>query len=434
LKKVLIVSYYFPPRPAVGGLRPLGLAKYLPEFGWEAVVLTAKLPGRPAQGVEVIETPYEDTFGLGKKLLGLDSQQNIMSQVAQLKKRLHITSEKSPLDFILTAWGAVAAYPDPQKRWRAHALRAGDECLRQGLVDVILSTSSPPTSHIVARALKEKHGIPWVADFRDLWTQNHYYPYSPVRRAIEHRLELRTLSKANALVTISEPLAQELASLHKGRPIHVVTNGFDPAEVNSPAAALTSKFTITYTGNLYPGKQTPEPLFAALRELVAQGTVAPNDLEVRFFGPELPWVDRLAERYGLRQQVRQFGLVPRDVALAGQRESQLLLLMKWNDPGQKGVYQAKLFEYLAARRPVLAIGGYRDVVNELLDETGAGASGLTPDDLAGILKRFYNEYREAGRVAFRGDDSRIGKYSQREMARRYAEVLDEVSRLSLRAA
>lgn len=434
MRKVLIVSYYFPPRPAVGALRPLGLAKYLPEFGWETVVLTAKLPGRPAPGIEVIETPFDDTFGLGKKLLGLDSQQNIMSQVAQLKKRLHITSEKSPLDFVLSAWGEVAAYPDPQKRWRAHALRAGDDHLGREHVDVILSTSSPPTSHIVARALKEKHGIPWVADFRDLWTQNHYYPYSPVRRAIERRLELRTLSKADTLVTISKPLAQELASLHKAIPIHVITNGFDPAEVNSPPAALTSKFTITYTGNLYPGKQTPEPLFAALRQLIGQGAVAPKDIEVRFIGPELLWIGRLAERYGLTRLVRQLGLVPRDAALSRQRESQLLLLMKWNDPGQKGVYQAKLFEYLAARRPVLAIGGYRDVVSELLDETGAGASGATPGELAGILKRFYNEYREAGRVAFRGDDSRIGKYGQREMARRYAEVLDEVSRLSLRAA
>jgi len=428
LKKVLVVSYYFPPRPAVGGLRPLGLAKYLPEFGWEAVVLTAKLPGTPAPGIKVIETAYEDTFGLGKKLLGLDSQQNVVSQVAQLKKRLRIKSERSPLDSVLAAWGEIAAYPDPQKRWRAHAARAGNDFLLREPVEAILSTSSPPTSHIVARELKARHQIPWVADFRDLWTQNHYYPYSPVRRAVERRLELRTLSKADALVTVSEPLAHELASLHKGKQIHVVTNGFDPEEVNSPASALTSKFTITYTGNLYPGKQTPEPLFSTLRDLIVQGEIAPEDIEVRLVGPELLWVDRLAESYGLRQQVRQLGLVPRDTALLRQRESQLLLLMKWNDPGQKGVYQAKLFEYLAARRPILAIGGYHDVVNELLDETGAGASGSTPPELAPILRRFYGEYREAGGVAFRGDETRIAKYSQRDMARRFAQVLDSVCR------
>lgn len=428
MKKVLVVSYYFPPRPAVGGLRPFGLAKYLPEFGWKAVILTARLPGRPAQGIEVIETPYSDTFGLGKKILGLDSQQNIMSQIAQLKKRLHVESERSPLDFVLTTWGEVVAYPDAQRRWRARAVAAGNEYLGRESVDAILSTSSPPTSHIVARELKRKHRVPWVADFRDLWTQNHYYPYSRVRRAIERRLELQTLATADALVTISEPLANELGRLHKGKAIHVIANGFDPEDVNSPETALTSKFTITYTGNVYPGKQTPEPLFAALHELMTDGTVAPSDVEVRFFGPELLWLDRLAVGYGLSQQVKQLGVVPRDAALARQRESQLLLMMKWNDPGQKGVYQAKLFEYLGARRPILAIGGYPDVVNELLDETRAGASGSAPGELADILRSFYDDYRRTGRVAFRGDESRIGKYSQRQMANRFSEVLNSLSR------
>jgi len=427
LKKVLIVTYHFPPRSTVGSLRPAGLAKYLPEFGWQPIILTARLPGGPAPEFKVIETPYHDTMGFGKRFLGLDSDQNVMTQIAQLKKKLHIRSEKSVLDFLLVAWGEVAAYPDPQKGWRAFAVEAGNNFLQQESVNAMISTSSPVTSHIVAKELKEKHDIPWIADLRDLWTQNHYYPYSPLRRAIERRLELKTLHKADALVTVSEPAYSKLGTLHKGKSIYVIGNGFDPTEVNSPEIDLTDKFTITYTGNLYPGKQSPEPLFAALRDLIAQGIMDAKDVEVRFYGAEAGWIDKQAERHGLRDIVKQFGIVPREVALNKQRESQLLLLLKWNNPKEQQAYSAKIFEYVAARRPILAIGGPNDVLSELLDDTKAGFSGSTVEEIKGILSESYQEYRNSGKVTYHGEEDKINRYSQREMARKFALVLDEVS-------
>ncbi len=427
MKKVLIVTYHFPPRSTVGSLRPAGLAKYLPESGWEAVILTARLPGRPAPEFKVIETRYDDSFGFGKRFLGIDSEQNLMTQIAQLKRKLHIRSEKSALDFLLAAWGEVAAYPDPQKGWRAFAVGAGSDFLQQESVNAMISTSSPVTSHIVAKELREKHDVPWVADLRDLWTQNHYYPYSPLRRAIERRLEINTLHQADALVTVSEPASAKLGTLHKGKSIYVIGNGFDPVEVNSPCAGLTDKFTITYTGNLYPGKQSPEPLFAALRDLIAQGIMDANDVEVRFYGAEAGWIDKQAQRHGLRDIVKQFGLVPREVALNKQRESQLLLLLKWNAPKEQQAYSAKIFEYMAARRPILAIGGSNDVLSELLADTEAGFFGSTVEQTKGILIGLYREYQAVGRVGYKGEEDKINKHSQREMAHKFALVLDEVS-------
>lgn len=125
MDKVLIITYYFPPRPAVGGLRPLGLAKYLPEFGWEPVILTARLPEGPKPAFNIIETEYRDTLRFAKRLLGLDSEHNLMTQIAQLKKKLHIRSGRSVIDYLLTVWGEVTAYPDPQKGWRPNAMKAG---------------------------------------------------------------------------------------------------------------------------------------------------------------------------------------------------------------------------------------------------------------------------------------------------------------------
>ena len=98
MKRVLVITYHFPPRPAVASLRPLGLARYLPEFAWEAVILTAALPGRPDPHFRVIETQYHDSLGFVKRLLKLDSQSPI---IAQANNKLKIKSEKSPLDFIL---------------------------------------------------------------------------------------------------------------------------------------------------------------------------------------------------------------------------------------------------------------------------------------------------------------------------------------------
>jgi hypothetical protein len=426
LKKVLIVTYYFPPRPAVGSLRPAGLAKYLPEFGWEVVVLTAKLPDKPAPEFKVIETRYDDTFGFAKRYLGLDSEQNLMTQIAQLKKKLHIKSEKSILDLLLAPWGEITAYPDPQKGWRRYAVEAGNDLLQREPMDAMISTSSPATSHIVAKELKEEFGIPWIADFRDLWTQNYYYPYSPMRRVIEKRLELKTMHKADALVTVSEPTVQKLGALHKGKPIYMIPNGFDPEEASSPNVDLTNEFTITYTGNLYPGKQSPEPLFIALGDLLSQRIMDAKDVLVQFYGAEAGWIDKQAERHGLKDIVKQFGIVPRRFALDKQRESQVLLLLKWNDPRERGYYSAKIFEYLAAKRPIFAIGGFDDVISDLLEKTGAGTWCSTAEEAKGILKELYDEYKTAGRVTYKGDEIKINKYSQREMARRFTEVLNRI--------
>jgi glycosyltransferase involved in cell wall biosynthesis len=350
-----------------------------------------------------------------------------MAQIAQLKRKLRIKSEKSFLDLMLAAWGEVTAYPDPQKGWKAPAVKTGSEYLQHEPTNAIISTSSPVTSHIVAKELKEKYNMPWIADFRDLWTQNHYYPYSRFRKMMEQRLEMKTLSKADALVTVSQPASLKLATLHKDKQIHSVTNGFDPEELNMPEAELTTKFTITYTGNLYPGKQSPELLFAALKDLIHQGTMDIGDIEVRFYGAEAGWIDKQAERYGVQKVVKQFGVVPREVALGKQRESQLLLMMKWEDPKVLGAYSAKIFEYLAAKRPIIAIGGYKDVVDELLSETNAGVSYSTVEETKDFLERAYHEFQATRKVSYNGAEAKINKYSQKEMARKFAEILDQIS-------
>jgi glycosyltransferase involved in cell wall biosynthesis len=351
----------------------------------------------------------------------------------QALKRFNLASKKSYrylrplLRIVYRFYSEVFHYPDKEKRWRSPAIKVAERFLEHEKVDAIISSSSPVTCHIVARELNNKHKIPWVADLRDLWTQNHAYPYSIFRKMIERRLEVAVLSRADALVTVTRPWAETLRDLHKGEEIYTITNGFDPERLSNEETALTSKFTITYTGQIYEGKQEPSKLLVALRELIDDGSIEVKDVEVRFYGPDCEVLTKGIEKYELAGIVKQYGVVTRQVAFEKQRESQLLLVFSWEDLEGKGWYPLKIFEYLASGRPILSTGGFGDdVIEALLKETKAGVYCRAVEDIKKALKVWYLEYKQNGRITYTGDIEEINKYSYREMARRYTDILDEI--------
>ena len=420
MKTVLIITrlYYR------ANTRVERLAKYLPQFGWHPIILTPPLLENPDPQLTIIETPYRDGLRFYKRLFRFNPTEGLGSQI---RGRLGITSKKSFIDFLLTRGGEIINYPDSDKGWKPPALKASHELWRNEHIDAIITSSSPVTSHLIASKLRIKYKIPWIADFRDLWSQNHDYQYSPLRRMFDRRLEVKTLSKADALVTVSEPWAEKLRALHQGKPVYAITHGFDPEEVNIPPVSLTSKFTITYTGSIYTGKQDPTKLFGALRDLLSAGTVKPDDVEVRFYGTGVAWLDKEINRYGLKNVVKHYERVPKEVALEKQRESQLLLLLDWEDTEEKGVYTGKTFEYLGARRPILATGGSNDdVIDSLLSETKAGIHATDVADVKKALVKLYQEYKLKGKVVYNGIESRINKYSHREMARKFSAILNQL--------
>ena len=418
MRKVLIITYLPYATPRIPGL-----AKYLPEFGWQPLIMTPPCLKETGSELRIVETPYRDALGFWKRLLGIKPGEDDVRK--QVKERFGISSRKSLIDSVLTVGGAIANYPDAEKGWKPFAISEGGRLLQEESISAIISSSSPVTSHLVARELKTRYKIPWVADFRDLWSQNHNYSYGPLRRLIDRRLELKTLAAADALVTVSQPWAEQLGTLHKGKLAHTITHGFDPEEVNDPPAKLTAKFTITYTGTVY-SKYDPSKLFAALKDLISEGTLNPDEVEVRFYGKRTEWLDRKIEQYGLSNTVKQHGLVSRKVTFDKQRESQLLLILKWENQKERGSYSGKIFEYLGAKRPILATGGSNDVVSELLEETGAGVSAPTLEGIKNTLKELYREYELQGRVFSKGDDIKVNKYSNRETAKKLSKILSSI--------
>jgi len=420
VKKVLIITYFFPPRPGVASLRLGGLAKYLPEFGWEPTIITARLLASPDPLYRVIETEDSDVLIEWKRRLGFSVNKTFREELGETANKDTI------IDFFLNCAKEILAYPDYNKGWYKYVILIASKVLESEKFDAIISSAGPYTGHIIAHDLKKESGIPWVADFRDLWTQNHNYLYSRVRKYFETKLEVRILTDADAITTVSQPLADKLHLLHCA-PVYVVPNGFDPDFVNYNAS-LSQKFSINYTGRIYRGKMDLELLFKIIRRTIDWNLINPSFIEIHFWGFFEPWLHNLVERYSLDAIVNIHESVPHEQAIKIQQRSQLLLLLTWNDPEEEGIITGKVFEYLAARRPILSIGYSKGVINELLIETQAGVVAEDEYELEEALMNYYNEYKVEGRVRYAGIDSKIEQYSHREMARKLVGVFEEISK------
>lgn len=423
MKKVLIISYFWP--YCAGSKRTFGLAKYLSAFGWQPVILTGPLREKPDPSFQYIETGYEGFLGLFAGIAGVKREADVGDQIQDKLKQSSLR-RSAIARFAYNAIKELFAYPDEHKRWAPFALAAARTHIREQGVDALMSIW-PFTGHCVARTLKEEYNLPWVADFPDLWSDNAAYPYSRMRRWVDRKLERRILKSADLLTTSSDAYARKLNMVHSGKRIVSVLMGFDPDLLNVPPAPLTKTFTITYTGMLYQGKRTPTKFLRALSELIARATIDPAHVEVRLYGSTFEETKREITDMRLGSVVRCYPAVPLRECVERQRESQVLLQLNWEDQNDKGVFSGKMLDYLAAQRPILAVGGFQDdIVGEWLDETRAGVRCLTVEDTKKALLDFYRQWRQNGRVAYYGIREKVDEHSNLAMARRFSSLLSRL--------
>lgn len=405
----------------IGGIRVQGLLKYLPEFQWNPTLLTPVKSKGIDSRFHVVLTPYSDVTENWKKRFGVNTKTSLNEQFNLKRKK----NKLSIIDRVAFIPKEIIAYPDPMIGWYEHAIRIGTELLKTENFDAIISSSMPMTCHLIAKHFSEKYQIPWIADFRDLWTQNPYEAHFRLRKYFEQKLELKTIKQASALTTVSEPLAKTLAELHNDKSVYSILNGFDPTIVYSNS--LSKKFSIVYTGTLYHGKRDPTLLISAIKELCDKHFISFADIELNFYGGNDAWLQEVVEKYHLESIFHHFGQVSRDIAIKEQYNAQILLLLTWDNPSEKGVYTGKLFDYLSARRPILSLGfNEGGVVKDLLDQTQAGVHVSNEAELQDYLLNAYSEYKERGSVQYRGIDAEVMKYSHLEMARQFAKVLEDV--------
>lgn len=388
--RILIISAYFPPYNAIGALRVGKLAKFLVARGHEVRVVSAQedsLPQTaeleiPAEHVSAV--PWVDVNALPQRLL-----ERKVKAYRQGTEGLGATVSRMG-----ELYRTLLNIPDNHIGWYGPALRAGEAVIRDWRPDLIYASATPQTGLLVAQRLSARHGIPWVAELRDLWVDNHYYQFPRWRRAIDSFLERKALSTAALLVTVSEPLAEVLRAKYN-RPTVVVMNGFDPADFPAdPRPAPPDQLTILYTGMIYPGRRDPTPLFQALGRM---GPLA-DKVRVRFYGRLLPGMQALIERFGVQRQVEMHGPVSYRDSLRLQAEADVLLLLLWDTPEERGVFTGKLFEYLGARRPILTLGLEDGVAADLIRERQAGVVASDPDIIARQLTEWLEVKARDGAV------------------------------------
>ncbi|HZQ02944.1 MAG TPA: glycosyltransferase [Gaiellaceae bacterium] len=413
--KVLLVTMYFPPAGGGGVQRPLKFATHLPELGIETHVLAPDDPKwihrdeelEPPSLAWVHRVRYVGPVGRkpAEELHGTAGLQRIRRQAALLGRRLLV--------------------PDENVSWNVTAIPAAIRIVRREGIDVVLTTSPPSSVHLVGAAVKRTTGARWLADLRDsLVAHPHRRAERLAVRAkeqTEHVVARLVARQADAIVTVSEAIAEEMRSRSPRGPVVQIANGADFDDFAGLSYRRGDRFRITHAGSFF-GKRDPRPFLTALARV--DGVVA------RFVGDfraaDREWADGL----GLGERLELVPYVPRRRSLALQRDSEALLLLIPDADGRgRGVLSGKVFEYLAAERPILALVPPEGAAARLLRDTGAGVV-VAPDDVDAIARELaaLRDAWQAGAL----DGASLSPDWRRRLSRRarveeLAELLEQVA-------
>lgn len=298
---------------------------------------------------------------------------------------------------VLNFYQFATNIPDSAIGWLFPALKAAREVTRDWQPDIVFASAPPFTTLIAGRMIARRTGAPLVIEYRDRWLEDPYGHEAPrLRRWVERHMEEWCVRQAHSIVTVSEPWAEDYRS-RWGKPVSVCYNGFDPEDIaalNGIVPAQSDKLTILYTGIIYPERRDPTPLFQALALLGDDR----DEFEVKFYGPNVDQLQPAVAETGQLDIVSLHSGIPFNEALVLQRQADILLLLQWNNPLEAGNVPGKLFEYLAARRPVLGIGYEDGVPARILRERDAGQVLNEPEEIAAYLKSILAVKRARGIV------------------------------------
>ena len=431
IKKVLIITYYWPPSGGAGVQRWLKFVKYLREYGWEPVVFTVEGGEVPVldyslkkdipDNVEVLREPIWEPYTFYKKIIGQKKEDKIQTGF--------LTENKKPkLMERFSIWVRGNLFiPDARKFWIKPSVKNLSNYLNENKVDAIVSNGPPHTTHMIGLALKNKFNIPWLADFRDPWTNIDFYDKLMLSKWADkkhHRLEDAVIKHADALVTVSPNWAKDFKDKSK-RDFNVIYNGFDEKDFTCKEVELDQKFSIVHIGSMNKDRN-PHNLWKVLGEICSEIEGFSKDLEIKMVGPTDIAIKKALHENNLNENLNKIDYVPHSEVVTYLLGAQLLLLPINDTPNSLGVIPGKLFEYLAARRPIICIGPLKGDSCRIINETEAGYtfSFNNKSDLKTTLISLYNEFTETGKVECSSNS--IEKFSRRNLTGQMADLLNEI--------
>lgn len=434
MKKVLIITYYWPPCGGAGVQRWLKFVKYLRDFGWEPMVYTPENPEMPVidnsllkdlpNNLTVLKMHIWEPYDVYKIFIGKKKTQQIHTAFLSESKKPKITEK-------ISVWIRGNFFiPDARKYWIKPSVRFLSKYLKSNKVDAIVSTGPPHSMHLIALKLRKTIDIPWLADFRDPWTNIDFYQDLYLTNWADkkhHKLEKKVLQKADAVSVISKTMAEDMRNLYE-RKYEVITNGFD-IEADISEVTIDKKFSIAHIGSLVKTRN-PEILWAVLKHLISSESEKSfgrkkfcDDLEIKLVGKVDYSVKESLKHYDLEKYVTFIDYLSHDKVTNVQQQSQVLLLLLNNTHNAKMILTGKFFEYLAAKRPILCIGPIDGDAAEILLSTNSGIiSGFNDfDTLKNNLLKYYQAYC-SGALAINSIGTE--KFSRKNLTFTLSEVLN----------
>jgi len=424
-KKVLIITYYWPPAGGPGVQRWLKFVKYLPDFNIEPVVYIPSNPNYPVkddslvaeipEGLTILKQPIAEPYKLASKL-SKGKSETISKGIIPDKKR------QSVMEQLMLFVRGNFFIPDARKKWVKPSVNYLSTYIKDYNIDTIITTGPPHSLHLIGEQLKSKLHINWIADFRDPWTTIGYHKklkLMPMARKKHKNLEAKVLNTADKIIVTSNNTKQNFASLTE-KPIEIITNGYDYEPVGK--VVLDEKFSLSHIGSLL-SERNPEVLWKILNELVADDKVFASMLQLNFVGSISKDVLRSLEEHNLSRYANLKVYVSHIEAIKYQKKSQILLLIEIDSEDTKCIIPGKLFEYMVSNRPILAIGPKDSDVSDILRTTNTGNYFL------------YNEYDAIKEAiidmfqAFRAGDLKsnaigLQQYSRKALTSKLAQLIN----------
>ena len=374
-KKVLIITYYWPPAGGPGVQRWLKFVKYLPEFGVEPIVYCPENPSYPllddnlvkevSDKITIIKHPIFEPYQLAS-LFSKKKTKTIASGLINTKKQ-------SLVEKLLLFIRGNYFIPDARKFWVKPSVKYLSKYIKENAIETIITTGPPHSLHLIGLQLKKQLNINWIADFRDPWTTIGYHDKMKLSNVSQQKhkvFEKEVLETADSILVTSPSTKTEFEVI-TDKPVNVITNGFD--DVNMKSLPLDTKFTLSHIGSLLTGRN-PKVLWDSISELLQENNDFKLNFELKLIGAVSNDVLASIKNSGLVNHVNILGYVSHDEAQKQQRISQVLLLIEIDSPITKCIIPGKLFEYLQSNRPILGFGPDKADFKAIISETNTGSS------------------------------------------------------------
>ena len=450
MKRLLIITYYWPPAGGSGVQRWVKFAKYLPQEGWQPVIYTPENPEYTAVDhtleaevpyeAEIIRRPINEPYNLYRRLMGKGAStdmRTLTSSVMPGSDRASAAESKEESSPVsggrksfkqrLSLWVRGNLFvPDPRVGWVKPSVRFLKKYLAEHPVDAIVTTGPPHSMHLIGQRLHKDLGIPWIPDFRDPWTRMYYLkhlPMTPRTRRRHQELEQSVLDECSTVLSVT-PLVQEEFQAQTKTPVAMITNGYDGGDFDQ-AVEPDGFFNIVHAG-LLAADANPLGLWKVLGIKAWAESDFKAALRIRLVGTVDREVYAAIEEAGLKDNVVDLGYRDHLAAVREQLAASVLILPLRDDPGMRPILPGKLFEYLASRRPVLGIAHEDGAMARVLTDTGAGvtAGWDNIDAIRAFIDTAWEQHKAGGVPPVEGD---ITRFSRRNLTRELADLLERVS-------